>query len=157
MWGSCCFLRLCQYHLNATYMLSLILMVANEAEVIVFQLLFLLSYLSIRDHLDSFIRCYQHICKVEYGDFFLPSLVFWRIYKTVSCKSCICDNVSIHVRQVLLEIIFFIKQTDNIFFPKIISIHTLRVKDLRSFSRSIGNFGDENAGFWKTGPVLSLK
>lgn len=66
---------------------------------------------------------------------------------TYVCKSCICDNVSIHARQVLLEIIFFIAQTDNVFFPKIISIHTLRVKGLRSFSSYVENFGDKNVGF----------
>lgn len=50
----------------------------------------------------------------------------------------------VYVWQVLLEIIFFIKQTDTIFSPQIISIHILCVKDLGSFSSSTGNFGDKN-------------
>lgn len=77
MQGSCCFLRLYQYLLNATYMLFAYLDGAKEAEVIVFQLLFLLSYLSIKDHFDSFIHYSHHIFKVEYGDFILPSVFSW--------------------------------------------------------------------------------
>jgi len=31
----------------------------------------------------------------------------------------------------------------------------LHMIELRSFSSSLGNFGDKSADFWKTGPVLS--
>lgn len=46
-----------------------ILMVAEEAELIVFQLLFFMSYLSIKDHFDSFLRRCHPICQVEYEGF----------------------------------------------------------------------------------------
>lgn len=44
-----------EYHLNATYVRSLVLMVAKKAEITVFQLLLLVSCLDMKNHFNSFI------------------------------------------------------------------------------------------------------
>lgn len=96
MQGSCCFLRL---SVPPPCHICCPLMVAKEAEVIVFQLRFLLSYFSVRDHLDSFIHCYHHICEV-WGFFsafnILVGLENCGLLKSrYVCKSCIWANDSI--------------------------------------------------------------